>query len=277
MMKRMLTSMVVLLLTLTLWIGCSVGAPAEPAASTPTSGATAPAEVVSPTAPAAPDEAILILEPGPGSRLTSPIHVAGIADPTFEQNLVARLLLDDGSELALMPAQIQAELGQRGNFAVDIPFAISGERQAFLQVYATSARDGGVTHLASVGLTVADSEPENIIPVTPHPERIVIHQPAPGETISGGTAHVEGFGLASFEQTLLVEVVDEAGNVVGSQPVTVNAPELGQPGSFSVDVPYSAAFNGPGRIVVRDISPAFGGDTHRATVEVTLAAAESSQ
>jgi hypothetical protein len=176
-----------------------------------------------------------------------------------------------------VPAQIQAELGQRGNFTVDVPFAISGERQAFLQVYATSARDGGITHLASVGLTIADSEPENIIPVTPHPERIPIHQPAPGETISGGTARVEGFGLASFEQTLLVEVVDETGNVIGSQPVIVNAPDLGQPGFFSVDVPYSAPSNGPGRIVVRDISPAFGGDTHRATVEVTLAAAESSQ
>ena len=44
-------------------------------------------------------EAIVILEPGPGSRLRSPLRVAGVADPTHEQTLVLRGLRPDGSEL----------------------------------------------------------------------------------------------------------------------------------------------------------------------------------
>ncbi len=222
--------------------------------------------------PSQPEEAILILQPGPGSRIvTSPLRVAGEADPTFEQNLVIRLLLADGTELAVVPTIIQADIGERGPFVVDVPFAISGEQQAFIQVFTTSARDGGLTHLSSVGLMLADSGVEQIVPVEPHPERIQISQPAFGETISGGAVIIAGVALASFEQTLVVELLDEAGLVLSSQPVTVNAPDLGQPGPFSLELPYVVATTMPGRVVVRDISPAFGGDVHLASVEVTLA------
>ncbi|GAB4580093.1 MAG: hypothetical protein Fur0022_28320 [Anaerolineales bacterium] len=216
------------------------------------------------------DDAILILEPGPGSRVTSPLHISGMADPTFEQNLVVRIVLDDGTEIALTPTTIQADLGLRGPFSIDIPLTITGERQAFIQVYTTSARDGGITHLSSVGVTLTESGPVEIRPVTDTSERINIYTPTLGGTVSGGVAHIEGFALASFEQHLLVEVVDENGNVIGSSPVTVAAPDLGMPGPFTVDVPYTLSTAGPGRIVVRDPSAAFDGDVHIASVEVQL-------
>lgn len=238
-----------------------------------------PTAVVQPTIPAADaaelgdstEEAIFISQPGPGSRIVNgPIQVAGVADPTFEQNLVIRLLLADGTELAVAPTTIETELGQRGPFTVEVPFAVSGEQQAFIQVYTTSARDGGITHLASVGVTLADAGAEQIVPVEPHTERIQINQPAPGDTISGGVVTVAGVALASFEQTLVVELLDEMGQVLSSQPVTVAAPDLGQPGPFSIELTYEVAADMPGRVMVRDISPAFGGDVHRASVEVTL-------
>lgn len=243
---------------------------AEPVA-TPTLAASAtPGPTAAVEEPVRPDEAIQILEPGPGSRLTTPIRVAGVADPTFEQALVVRLVLADGTEVALVPAQISAEIGQRGPFAVDVPFTISGEEQAFIQVYATSARDGGVTHLNAVGVTITDAGVAEIVPATPQPERIAIFQPAPGATVSGGMVHIEGFGLAGFEQTLVVEVQNEAGEVVSSQPIMVEAPDLGQPGPFQADVPYMVTAAGAGRVVVRDPSPAFGGDVHVSSVEVNL-------
>ncbi|HEY5573086.1 MAG TPA: Gmad2 immunoglobulin-like domain-containing protein, partial [Anaerolineales bacterium] len=139
-----------------------------------------------------------------------------------------------------------------------------------IQVFATSARDGGITHLAAVGVSIAPSGPENIVAVEPHPERIVILEPAQGASISGGMVHVEGFGLASFEQHLLVEVYDEQGSLAGSQPVTVQSPEMGHPGPFSADVSYNVQTAGAGRVVVRDPSPAFNGDVHLSSVEVRL-------
>jgi hypothetical protein len=235
--------------------------PAATTAATPTGAAT----------PAAPEEAILILGPGPGSRATSPLQVAGIADTTFEQALVVRLVLDDGSLLALEPTTIQTPMGERGPFEVDVHFVVTEERAALLQVYSTSARDGGLTHLSSVGLRLAPGGPTDIRPGLAGPEHLQIRQPALLDRISGGVAHVEGFGLASFEGTLVVQVYDVDGNQVGSQSIIVQAPEMGVPGPFVADVPYHVTAEGPGRVVVLDPLPAFDGVGHLASVEVTLA------
>lgn len=232
-----------------------------------------PKPIASPTpgpAPDGPQEAILILEPGPGSRLTSPLRVAGIADSTFEQHLVVRLVADDGTELALTPVIIQTEMGTRGPFEGELAFSVSGERNALLQVYSASARDGGITHLASVGVTLAPAGPAQITPAQPHLESIQIMAPQAGDTIAGGVVHVEGFGLASFEGTLVIEVYDEQGNLVSSVPTIVDAPDIGLPGTFSVDVAYSVTAEGAGRIVVVDPLPAFNGLGHIASVEVRL-------
>lgn len=241
-----------------------------PLTPTPTIPDVASSPLPTPDSPDLPDEAIMILEPASGSRAVSPVRVSGIADPTFEQNLVIRILLDDGTQIAIAPTTIAADMGQRGPFTVAAPFEITGERQAFIQVYTESARDGGVTHLSSVGVTIADSGPDNILQAEPHQERIAIFNPAPNSAVGGGTVRVEGFGLASFEQNLLIEVLDEDGNVVGSQPVMVQAPDLGFPGPFEATIPYQTNRSGAGRILVRDISPAHGDNTHVSSVEVGL-------
>ena len=217
-----------------------------------------------------PSEAILILEPGPGSRLTSPLQVAGMADSTFEQHLLLRLVLDDGTEIAAGPVIIQSELGTRGPFEGELAFSVAGERNALLQVSSQSARDGGITHLASVGVTLAPTGPVQLQPAAPHFESLQITAPQPGETASGGVVHVEGIGRASFEGNLVIEVYDEQGNLIGSMPVLVDAPDMGLAGAFSADVPYTVAVAGFGRITVVDPLPAFDGIGHIASVEVRL-------
>ncbi len=228
-----------------------------------------PVASATPKAPSG-DEAVLILAPGPGSRLVSPIHLSGEADPTFEQTLGVRLLADDGTELAGLTTTIHADAGQRGPFDIDIPFSLSQPRQAFIQVFAASARDGGVTHLASVGVQLAPDGVPDIRPVETHPEQITILEPTAGAVLSGGSLHLAGYGWAGFEQTLVISVYDLQGDKIGEQPVIVNAPDMGQPGPFEADVPYTLTQAGPGRVTVRDVSPAFGGDTHVTSVEVRL-------
>jgi hypothetical protein len=213
----------------------------------------------------------MILSPGPGSVVTSPVTVSGIADPTFEQTIVVRLFTIDGVELALTPTIIQADIGVRGPFSVDVPFAIASDINGFIQVYVQSARDGGTTHLETVSVLLSAAGPVNINPAPAYPEQVHIQAPALGQTISGGTVHVSGFALASFEQTLVIEVYDQWGSLVGSKPIMVNAPDLGLPGPFDDTVSYVVASSGPGRIVVRDPSVAYAGDYHLSSVEITLA------
>jgi hypothetical protein len=241
-------------------------APKVQPAATPT----AAAATLTPADPRG-EESIIIEQPGNGSRIASPLRMAGYAGPTFEQNLAVRVVLDDGTELTVGGTTISAEAGHRGPYKAEVPFEVSAERQAFIQVYDASARDGGILHLNSVAVTLLPQGQSEILLAEPAPERIAILQPAAGDTVSGGVAHVQGYALAGIEQTLQIQVLDVDGNVIGGGPVTVAAPDLGQPGRFSADVPYGLASGGPGRIVVRDISPAYGGDAHLASVEVTLA------
>lgn len=256
--------------TPTLAAATETALPTEPPASeTPRPTATA---AVEPGAPGEIDEeeAILIVAPGVGSRVTSPVRVAGEADPTFEQALAVRIVTIEGETLVTEPAMIAAELGERGPFETEVAFEVAEETQAWIQVFATSARDGGITHLSSVGLVLAAEGEAEIVEATPHPERIVIDTPQAGETINGGSLTVSGRGLASFEQTLIVELLDEEGRMITSTPLMVNAPDLGQPGMFEVTLTYELSGSMPARVVVTDPSPAFGGQVHVASVEVVL-------
>lgn len=253
----------------------------EPTETTaPTATATPPPPTATATATTVPDtaapplidetEAILILTPGNGSRVTSPVIVSGEADPTFEQSLVARLVTIDGEELVMEPGIIAANLGQRGPFEIEVPFNIQEEVQAWIQVFASSARDGGITHLSSVAVTLQPEGPVEVVEATPQPERIVIDQPAAGDVAEGGTLVVSGRGLAGFEQTLIVELLDASGEVIAMEPIIVNAPDLGQPGTFETELTYSVDAPMPARLQLRDPSPAFGGDVHLSSVEIRL-------
>ena len=246
---------------------------AEPTATLPIP-TSLPPTVTASLASAAP-ETILVWTPANGSRLVGAAHIEGEAEPTFEQTLVVQVVALDQEPfevLAQQPVIIDADAGQRGAFTADLTFDLGGgaERPGAVNVISVSPRDGGITHLTSAQVTLAASGTEAVLANNSVDERIAIFAPAAGDALAGGVAHVEGFALASFEQTLLVEILDVDGLVIGSMPVLVQAPDMGIPGPFAVDVLYALATPGPGRIVVRDISPAFGQDLHLASVDVGL-------
>jgi hypothetical protein len=251
--------------------------PATSTAEAPTAeptGTPTPA-VAPPTATALPPppqdvEVIAVAEPGRLSRVVSPVRVAGTADPTFEQNLVIEVLGEDGGQLALMPTTIGADVGQRGPFEAEVPFTVTAEQPGRIIVYSDSPRDGGLTHLASVEVTLLPAGAAEIQPYAPIIEEIFIHQPGLTETVSGGVAHVAGISAPTFEQNLVVEIRDAEGNVIGSDSTTIQA-DIGQAGPYSADVAYTVSAEGPGRIVVYHTSARDGGILHLASVEVMLA------
>jgi hypothetical protein len=228
-----------------------------------------------PTAMAPGPEAILILTPGSGSHLVNRVHVEGEAAPTFEQTIVVEVVALEGETpqvLAQQPVTIQSEAGQRGAFAADLTFALAdGAAQAgAVRVYSVSARDGGITHLASSQVTLDSAGDESILASPPHPEQIAVISPTAGAVVTGGRIHIEGVAVASFEQTLLVELLDADGAVIASAPVIVAAPDYGIPGPFAIDLAYPVDRVGPARVAVRDVSPAFGQDLHLSSVDVQL-------
>ena len=253
------------------------GPPLQPSPTQPASTEQAPAASPSstPTDAAGPAEAIWIQTPGNGSRLVGQVHIQGEADPTFEQTLVVQVVALDQEPFPVLAQEaviIGADVGQRGAFVADLAVnpGTASDRPGAVNVFSTSARDGGITHLASIQVTLAGGGSEAILAGESGQERIAIEAPASADRVTGGMVHVEGEAWASFEQTLLVEVIDMTGAVVGSSVVIVQAPDMGLPGPFAVDVAYSLTAAGPGRIVVRDVSAAFGQTLHQSTVDVDL-------
>lgn len=229
---------------------------------TPTGRPTPPIEVA---------EAILIESPGVRSRVASPLTITGQADPTFEQALIVRLLTLDGTDLASTAVTIDAPIGERGAFEGTLQFSVQSEQQAVLQVLSTSPREGGITHLTSLILTlVPDRSDQDLNRAEPHPERIVIEAPRPGAQISGAQIVVSGIARPSFEGTLVVSLLGADGEVLVEEPLIVDAPDMGAYGRFEIALPYDISEQIPARVVVSDPSPAFGGANHLSSVEVQL-------
>jgi hypothetical protein len=264
----------------------TVAPPSEtPAAEpSPTAEATTPA---SPTAPAghpgpAPHEAILILEPGLISRVTSPVRVAGFALPTFEQNLVIQVTDADGNIIATQPTTIQAELGTAGPYSQDVAFAVTAEQPGRISVFTTSARDGGLEHLSSVEVTLLPGGAPTIEPVAPYTEVHSIALPAPLAEISGGMLHIEGFSEYTFEANLVLVLCGEGGsgapdlvcgtadNVLAMAPTTIHSPDVGQPGPYSADLSYTVTSRVAARLAVYSASARDGGITHLSSVPIYL-------
>ena len=255
-----------------------------PAATDTSSAPTATAAgVVTPSpTPELPDEVILVLEPAVAASVTSPVHVAGDADPTFEQNLVVLISDETGAVLATQSTTIQAEAGQRGTFDVDVPFTVVADQPGRIAVYSASARDGGLLHLASVEVTLLASGSAAVVPGQPHQEIHVIDEPAAQASVSGGSLHVSGYSEYVFESQLSLALCGEGGtgaadllcgtsdNLIAQGVATVNSPDVGQPGPFTGDIAYTVTAPVQARLVVYSVSPRDGGILHLATVDVQL-------
>jgi hypothetical protein len=234
--------------------------------------------------PAPPDipEAILINQPGQAASVTSPVNVTGEADGTFEQALVVQITDQNGGVLVTVPTTIQASSPDRGPYAVDVPFTVAADQPGRISVYSTSARDGGLIHLASVEVTLLASGPASPAAAAPHPESLIINSPAPNAAVSGGVIHVEGYSQYVFENQLAVILCGEGGsgspepvcgtadNVLEVGSATVSSPDVGQPGPYAGDLPYTITSPVQARLVIYSVSPRDGGILHLATVPLQL-------
>ena len=215
---------------------------------------------------------IQILQPAGGSSVVSPLKVSGESNSTFEQNLVVAVYDTGGKQLALKPATIQAELGRRGPFSIEIPFTVTREQPGRVSVYDTSAANGGIIHLASVEVTLRPPGGKTeLLTAKPAPDLIRITRPEPNAQVSGGSLQVEGYGGLIFENQFSIALCGPGGtgkaepicgtvdNVIARGSGLIKAPQPGQSGPFSAYLAYTVKQKTPAWLVVYDNSPRDGG------------------
>ncbi len=220
--------------------------------------------------PSGPIEGIVLTAPLPGQGARHSIHVEGIGDPAFEQQLGVLVRNQMGKVVGSATAKIQADVGQRGKFVADVQLpAYVPTQPGRVIVYATSARDGGLTHLSSVDVQLNGDALSSVTTIDPNrAESIVINSPVPNSTAHRAVT-VSGVSDPTFEQTLIVEVRGQNDISLGRATAHINA-DAGQRGPFTVDVSFYVFGDPPGRVVVYSISPRDGKTVHLSSVEVNL-------
>jgi len=189
---------------------------------------------------------------------------------------------ENGLSIANKSTTIQAEAGKRGPFSVEISFKVAKNQAGRVSVWTTSAKDGGLVHFTSQDVQLKVSGEASLTSEKNLFETIVITKPAPSTQISGGKIFLQGWTGPVFENTIHIVVCGEGGtgkkdvfcgtadNVLGKTTAQINAPDVGQPGMFSLTVSYKVSRAVNGRVAVYFTSPRDGGLLHLASAPVLL-------
>jgi len=218
-----------------------------------------------------PAESLALLQPGPNSQVVSPIQIVGRGGPSFSNRVHLRLIGEDGRVIAQQTIYLWAVAGHAGVFSTELPFEIAlvGEA-ARLEASTDALRDGRREHLTTVHLILLSEGTPLIHPVIDGPERLAIFSPREGARVEGGSLHVRGAGWVESDGPLAVVVLDDQWTVVGSSDVALQAPGVGQLGTFEADIAYQVPTLQYGRIAVFERSADGTQMVHFTSLEVLL-------
>lgn len=246
--------------------------PSSTLATTPTatvrSASAAPPATAEPPGPTQPIEQLVILSPLAGQGVRNAIRVAGISDPTHEQQVSILIRDQNGAVIGSALTRLQVAAGQRGRFAAEVLLPAYLPLQAGrVVVYALSPRDGGPTHLSSVDVQLNSDAPPIGTTIDPDQrEMIAIVEPSPG-AILRGTARV--VARTMLVRDLVVEVRGAHNETLGRETRTLEN-VAGLPAPLVIDVPFSVTQTTPGRVLVYALHARDGQTLHLSSVDVTL-------
>jgi len=227
----------------------------------------------SPTQPKVglPPEHLAILEPGPGSQVSSPIHVVGWGGPSWQQQVHIRLLGEDGKVVAQRITYLQAIPEVPGRFVADLGFDIPLVAEAArLEVSTYDLLDNRLDHLTTVNLVLLSAGAPLIYPALQGAEELAIFVPRENGVLQGGVGVVRGAGWLASGGPLTIEVLNRQGSVVGSATATLSTEAIGKLGTFEAQVPYKIELQQYGRVVVYETDSAIPGMVHYSSVRVFL-------
>ena len=241
-----------------------------------------PAIIIEPSSPAStptnlppsvsiPLEELSILSPGPGSMVNSPIQVKGYGGPSLNNRVQARLIGEDGRLLSKGYTFLYSYPGRPGLFYIKMPFEseLVAER-AWLEVRSFDDLFGTLRHLMTVEVTILSTGSDRIYTTIHGAEKLTIFRPREETVIAGGSVLIQGAGWVDQDVPLRIEIISRAGDVLGSGQVELDAPAVGQLGTFSVEIPYQTSYQQWARIGVYELHDEVPGLVHYTSVGVWL-------
>jgi hypothetical protein len=229
---------------------------------------------ITPTPPI-PGAGVQWVEPGPMSKVVSPLHMIANLRSTPSGAYRIELWVEplrEGEEPRLLYREVQRIISNPVDWVYldqDIEFQL--ERVAEYGQLRVSVLDeyDRLVWVNSVELVLLSMGPSNITPSNIRSEPIVIRQPSKSQLIQGGTLTVSGLVRPS-EDFLLVELVKADGSVVGYRQAFVTPAADGSYVPFSADVPYTVTSGTWVSLQVSESGMRIAGVEHLSSVSVYL-------
>ncbi len=231
----------------------------------------APTPTSIPPSVSVPLEELSILSPGPGSMLNSPIQVKGYGGPSLNNRVQVQLIGEDGRLLSKGYSFLYSYPGTPGLFYIRMPFESQfvAER-AWLEVRSFDDIFGILQHLTTVEVTILSTGSDRIYTAIQGAEKLTIFQPREEKVIAGGSVLIQGAGWVDQDVPLRIEIINRAGDILGSGQVELDAPAVGQLGTFSVEIAYQTLYQQWARIGVYELHDEVPGLVHYTSVGVWL-------
>ena len=210
-------------------------------------GEETPVPTQPPAATVAPGQAMIaITEPDQGQvvDISHAVKVQGKGVGLTEGNVVIEAVDWQDNVLDRQPTTLQGPdvgTGGEGTWSVELTIKVEPDTAGTIRAYSPSPADGSI---------IAEDSVEVSLGQTPAVEAYIkIETPSQGTTLEvSSPIRVSGTGAGLPEGNLVVVAVDESGDVLAEQPVTLQGPDVGTggAGTWSVELAVPASGQTPG-------------------------------
>jgi len=199
---------------------------------------------------------ILILTPGSGSKLVSPVELSARFNFVVKGHIRVELYGANNQLLYRSVQKVPAETSVPMELSDWIEFEIANETETGRLVISGMDEMGRAQAVNSVDLLLRSEGTSEVLPPGTLLQPIVIQSPKDGAVQKGGNVIVSGLAIPEVDRPLRIELIAEDGRVVGQRLAGVGEPSEGEYGIFTIEVPYRISDSIPVRLIVyRDGAP----------------------
>jgi hypothetical protein len=177
-----------------------------------------------------------IAEPGPMSKVTSPIKFIFYISPDFVGDTHIDLFGEDGRSLYSKGFRTFSTEGAT-KVSQDIDFQIPGTGEIGRLQVSTYDKMGRMLALSSVRVLLLSIGETQLNPPFPSREHILLRAPLWDDEISGGQLKIAGEIQPVNGQAITIELIDNDGYILATQQLT-SIPANGTYRPFSISLPY---------------------------------------
>lgn len=189
------------------------------------------------------------------SKVTSPFRVEAFVTPGDDGYVYLELIGEDGSTITQQSLDYRALISRSLWISPSVSFSISAVAETARLLIYVNDKYGRKIAISSTDLILLSLGSDEINPPAIIEEPYLIRYPKPGQTLQGGTLVVTGLVNPVNDSPVIIELIDQQNNVVGSVKIVVPPPsgDLSHT-PFSVGVPYTVSGPTDVRLTMRQES-----------------------